>query len=140
MRSESKITARYAETDQMGIVHHSVYPVWYEVARTDFIKKAGMTYSEMEAQGLMLPLIELGCRYMLPSRYEDNLTIECYIEEFKASKIKFAYEVYSEDRVLLNKGFTTHAWTNLDLKPLNMKKHFPKIYDLVVNSLEKTDE
>lgn len=140
MRSESRITARYAETDQMGIVHHSVYPVWYEVARTDFIKKAGMTYSEMESQGLMLPLIELGCRYILPSRYEDNLTIECYIEEFKASKIKFAYEVYSEDRVLLNKGFTTHAWTNLDLKPLNMKKHFPEIYDLVVNSLEKTDE
>ncbi len=140
MRSESKITARYAETDQMGIIHHSVYPVWYEVARTDFIKKAGMTYTEMEKQGLMLPLIELGCRYIYPAKYEDELTIECYIEEFKASKIKFAYEVYSKDRVLLNRGFTTHAWTNLDLKPLNMKKHFPEIYDLVLNSMEETDE
>lgn len=137
MRSQSKITARYAETDQMGIIHHSVYPVWYEVARTDFIKKVGMTYTQMEKQGLMLPLIELGCKYMMPAKYEDELIIECYIEEFKASKIKFIYEVYSSDRVLLNKGFTTHAWTNLDLKPLNMKKHFPNIYDLVLKSMEE---
>lgn len=137
MRSQSKITARYAETDQMGIIHHSVYPVWYEVARTDFIKKVGMTYTQMEKQGLMLPLIELGCKYMMPAKYEDELIIECYIEEFKASKIKFIYEVYSSDRVLLNKGFTTHAWTNLDLKPLNMKKHFPSIYDLVLKSMEE---
>ena len=60
MKSESKIVARYAETDQMGIVHHSVYPVWYEVARTDFIKQVGMTYTQMEQIGIMLPLVELG--------------------------------------------------------------------------------
>lgn len=140
MRSECKITARYAETDQMGIIHHSVYPVWYEVARTDFIKKIGMSYTEIEKNGLMLPLIELGCRYIYPAKYEDELIIECYVEEFRASKIKFGYDVYSKDRVLLNRGFTTHACTNLDLRPLNMKKHFPDIYHSVINSLEKTDE
>lgn len=140
MKSKSKITARYAETDQMGIIHHSVYPIWYEVARTDFIKKAGMTYTQMEQNGLMLPLIELGCKYILPAKYEDELTIKCFVGEFKASKIKFIYEVYTKDKVLLNKGFTTHAWTNLELKPLNMKKHFPKIYNLIIDCLEADNE
>lgn len=69
MKSRSRIIVRYAETDQMGVVHHAVYPVWYEVARTDFIKQVGMTYSQMEQMGIMLPLIELQCRYLLPAHY-----------------------------------------------------------------------
>ena len=75
MISESKIIVRYQETDQMGIAHHSVYPVWFEVARTDFIKKLGITYSEIEKMGVMLPLTEVTCKYYKGTRYEDELTV-----------------------------------------------------------------
>ena len=68
MKCESKIVARYAETDQMGIVHHSVYPIWFEVGRTDFIKLTGMSYTELEESGVMLPLASLECKYILPMK------------------------------------------------------------------------
>ena len=76
MRSQTHIIARYAETDQMGIIHHSVYPVWYEAARTEYIKMAGITYTQLEQQGVMLPLTELTCRYLRPVHYEDEVVIE----------------------------------------------------------------
>lgn len=137
MKSESKIVARYAETDQMGIVHHSVYPVWYEVARTDFIKQVGMTYTQMEQIGIMLPLVELGCHYMRPTHYEDEVVVETTIEELTPVKIRFCYEVYDREHQLLNRGFTLHAWTNLELRPINMKKHFPEVFALVTKAKEE---
>ena len=76
MKTESSITVRYAETDKMGIVHHSAYPIWFEIGRTDFIKQAGMPYSVMEEKGIMTPLTELNCKYYLPAYYEDELTVE----------------------------------------------------------------
>ena len=75
MISKSTIVVRYAETDQMGIAHHSEYPVWYEVARTNLIKCIGLTYTQMEQMGVMLPLSELTCRYKGAARYEDVLTV-----------------------------------------------------------------
>ena len=53
MKCETKIVARYAETDQMGIIHHSVYPIWFEAARTEFIKLSGITYTQLEQQGVI---------------------------------------------------------------------------------------
>ena len=61
-----EITARYAETDMMGIIHHSVYAVWFEAARTEFIKMTGISYTQLEKSGIMLPLSELCCKYILP--------------------------------------------------------------------------
>ena len=65
MISETRFPVRYAETDQMGIVHHSVYPVWFECGRTDFIKEYGIAYDELERLGLMLPLVRLLCEYKI---------------------------------------------------------------------------
>ena len=131
MKSRSKIVARYAETDQMGIVHHSVYPIWFEVARTEFIRHAGMTYTEMEQAGVMLPLAGLTCRYFYPAKYEDEVIIEVSISKFTPARIEFLYEVYNEEGRLLTQGTTLHGWTNLELHPINLKKHFPNIYEAV---------
>ena len=60
--SQTRLTVRYAETDMMGVVHHSRYYPWFEQARTDFIKETGLTYSDMERMGILLPLIETGCK------------------------------------------------------------------------------
>lgn len=68
----SKIVVRYAETDQMGIAHHSNYPVWFEVARTDFIKASGISYSDVEKAGIITPLTGLTVRYKQAAFYEDD--------------------------------------------------------------------
>ena len=94
MISQTKITVRYAETDQMGIVHHSVYPIWYEAARTEAIKKIGMTYSTLEKNGVMIPLVELNCRYIFPAEYEDVLTINVEIAKLTPARIVFNYQIF----------------------------------------------
>lgn len=138
IKSESKITARYAETDQMGIIHHSVYPVWYEVARTDFIKQFGYSYSQMEKDGIMLPLVSLNCVYLLPAKYEDELIIQTYVSELKYSSVTFSYEVLRvSDNKIISKGSTVHAFVNTsDFKVINIKKKNPNMYNYLKNAME----
>lgn len=132
MISQTKITVRYAETDQMGIVHHSVYPIWYEAARTEAIKKIGITYSNLERNGVMLPLIELNVKYILPAEYEDVLTIHVEIAKLTPARIVFNYQVLKEGMEKpINTGSTIHAWVGKDLKPINLKKQYPEIFEKV---------
>ncbi len=130
--TETKLIVRYAETDQMGIVHHSNYPIWFEAARTDFIKKMGISYSDIEARGFLLPLIELKCRYKGTARYEDEIVIKTSIKEMSPVRITFYYELFkSGSSEVITSGETMHVWTNKDLKPVNIKKHAPDIYLLM---------
>ena len=137
MNSTSEITVRYAETDQMGIAHHSVYPVWFEVARTDFIKKVGMTYSDMEKAGVLLPLLEVHNIFRLPARYEDHLTVQVEISRLTPSKVEFSYIIYKEDEAKpIHTGSTLHAFVTKDMRPMDMRKHFPEIYQMFLRIFE----
>ena len=109
----TKIVVRYAETDQMGVAHHSVYPIWYEAARTEYIKAFGMSYSQMEQMGIMLPLVELSSRYIRPAHYEDELKVTVSVRLLTRVKIEFYYEVWNQKGELINTGTTLHAWTDL---------------------------
>ena len=132
MISETKITVRYAETDQMGIVHHSVYPIWYEAARTEAIKKIGITYSALEKNGIMTPLVELNCKYIFPAEYEDVLRITVEISKLTPARIVFNYQIFKEGlEKPINTGSTVHAWVGRDLKPINLKRQFPDIFEKV---------
>ena len=113
---ETKIIARYAETDQMGVVHHSVYPIWYEVARTEFAKKYILPYSQAEKIGIMMPVAELTSKYYKSAHYEDEITIITEIEKFSPVRIKFKYTLYNQFGDLINIGTTMHGWTNNNLK------------------------
>lgn len=138
MYTEIKVTVRYAETDKMGITHHSVYPIWYELARTEMIKNIGITYTEMENEGIMLPLSELLCKYMIPSTYEDELTIRVKISKLTPARIVFNYETYKEGiEKPIATGATIHAWADSKtLKPINFKKHFPEYYEKIEKLIE----
>ena len=136
MYTESKIIVRYVETDKAGIVHHSVYPIWYEVARTDFAKKAGMSYSQMENRGVLVPLVELNSKYIMPTEYDDELVIKTKIGKMTPARIVFEYEMYKNGK-LINTGNTLHAITNKELKPINLKKVHPEIYDVLINMIER---
>lgn len=130
--SETKLTVRYAETDQMGIVHHSCYPIWFEAGRTDFIRQMGMTYTEIENSGVLLPLIELGCSFKGFAKYEDEIIVKTWIKEHNGIRLTFHYEVckngYDE---AITSGDTIHAWVNKSFKPVNLKKYRPEIFTIV---------
>lgn len=134
--SESKITVRYAETDRMGIVHHSNYAVWYEVGRTDFIREMGMPYSEIEKSGAMLPLIGLKCTFKSHAGYEDHLLVRTRVKEYNGIRLTFSYEVIREDdSSVVSTGETEHAWTTVSLKPVNLKKFRPDLHELIVRAM-----
>lgn len=129
---ETELTVRYCETDQMGIVHHSRYYPWFEVARTEFFASGGIRYGEMEKQGLMLPLVETHCRYIVPARYEDVVRIKTSVKELTPVKICFQYDAERKaDSVLLAHGETLLAFTNTEFKPVNLKKYNPALWNYV---------
>lgn len=136
--SVSPITVRYSETDMMGVAHHANYPIWFEMGRTEYIKESGISYSEIEARGILLPLIHLECNYKRPAKYEDRLAVVTKLVELTCVKVRFAYEVYNEaDNSLLATGETVHAWTNRELRPVNFQRKEPEVYRILAERLEK---
>jgi acyl-CoA thioester hydrolase len=135
--SETNLVARYAETDRMGIVHHSNYPIWFEIGRTDFIKKLGFNYSKIEEEGILLPLTGLKCSFKSPARYEDELIVRTRVIKMSCVRLTFGYEVLKkEDMSLVVSGETLHAWTDKNLKPLNISKKMPELYVILNESLK----
>ncbi|NLK68706.1 MAG: acyl-CoA thioesterase [Clostridiaceae bacterium] len=131
MISRTKLIVRYQETDQMGIVHHSVYPIWFECGRTDFIKKVGLSYGQLEREGVMLPLRSLKCTFYNPSYYDDEIFIKTRIINLTPSRISFYYEVFRKGLLKpIVTGETEHVWVDTDLKPINMRKYKPDLFEL----------
>lgn len=137
MRSITQLTVRYAETDRMGIAHHSHYAVWLEQARTDYIKELGMTYSQMEEMGILVPLVELQCRFRQPVQYEDLLEVEAVLTAVSRAKLEFGYLLRRKgDPAILSTGRTVHGIVGRDLRPLNLQKAFPQIYSMLTQAVE----
>lgn len=137
MITKTRLTVRYAETDQMKIVHHSNYPIWYEAGRTDFTEAMGMPYPKVEEAGVLFPLLELQCRYIQAAKYGDIVLVETSLTKLSIVKAEFSYKVYREsDGVLLNTGKTLHGMVTKELRPMNMKKEKPEIYAMLEAALE----
>lgn len=103
--SETKIRVRYAETDQMGVVYHGNYFQYFEVARAEAIRQLGFTYADMEKAGIIMPVVEVNCRYLRPALYDDLLTVKVILKELPADyKILFIQEVCNEKSELLATG------------------------------------
>lgn len=130
-KSSTNLKVRYAETDQMGIVHHSNYYVYFEAAREDFIQGAGISYRDMEEQGIMMPLVETQCRYMEGAKYADKLIIETTIDELSPAKVALQYSVIREaDHKVLAKGKTIQTFVDSkSFRIINIKKKYPDIWE-----------
>lgn len=103
--AETTIRVRYAETDQMGVVYHSHYFQYFEVARAECIRNLGFTYAEMEKAGIIMPVVEVNCRYLRPALYDDLLTVKTTLKHLPDNhKIVFDQEVYNEKNELLATG------------------------------------
>lgn len=103
--TETQIRVRYAETDQMGVVYHSNFFPYFESARAESIRKLGFTYADMEKIGVIMPVVDVHCRYLRPARYDDLLTIKTMLKELPTHhKIEFHHEVFNEQNELLAVG------------------------------------
>ncbi len=110
--SETKVRVRYAETDRMGYVYYGNYATYYEVGRVEALRQLGLSYKEMEDSGIMLPVLEFSIKYFKPAFYDEELTIKTIIPEIPQARIKFLYECYNSNNILLNKGETTLVFVN----------------------------
>ena len=104
---DAKIRVSYKDTDKMGIVHHSNYIVYYEIARVEALRAWGMPYDEMEEQGIISPILEVGSKYIQPAYFDDVLTVRVIVEELPMVRLKVRYELYNEEGILINTG---HTW------------------------------
>ncbi|MBP3943265.1 acyl-CoA thioesterase [Sphingobacteriaceae bacterium WQ 2009] len=111
--SQHTVRVRYAETDQMGYVYYGNYASYYEVARTEMLRTTGYSYKELEELGVMMPVLEMKCKYIKPARYDDLLTIKTQVRIKPSIRIVFHYEIFNEEGQLLNIGETTLVFVDM---------------------------
>ena len=104
---ETKIRVEYHHTDQMGIVHHSNHVKFFEVARTEWLRAAGLTYAEMERRGVMMPIVEVQVKYRQPAYYDELISVRAEVSELPMARITFRYEIKGEDGRDIASGLTT---------------------------------
>jgi acyl-CoA thioester hydrolase len=135
--NETSLKVRYVETDKMGIVHHSKYYVWFEVARDEFIAKLNITYKEMEDMGIMMPIIETHCKYIQGAKYGDEVLIKTHIEVITGVKVVFQYEVFRiSDNKILAKGSTVQAFvSSKEFRIINLKRKYPELWEKITTGI-----
>ena len=104
---ETKIRVEYHHTDQMGIVHHSNYVKFFEVARTEWLRAMGLTYAEMERRGVMMPIVEVNVKYRQPAYYDELISVTASVDELPMARMVFKYEIRGEDGREIATGSTT---------------------------------
>lgn len=110
---ETQIRVRYGETDQMGYMYYGNYAEFFEVARTEMLRSLGLTYRKMEEDGVMMPVLELKCKYLKPARYDENIRIKTVISRLPSVRIRFEYFLYNEQDELIHEGETTLAFIDM---------------------------
>lgn len=112
----TKLRVRYGETDQMGYMYYGNYAEFYEVARVEMMRSMGMSYREMEASGVMMPVVELHCKYLKPAQYDEEITIKVILKSMPRARMHFYYELYNEQNELINTGETVLVFVNMNSK------------------------
>jgi acyl-CoA thioester hydrolase len=134
--SETKIRVRYAETDQMNVVYHGNYAQYFEVGRVESIRQLGLGYKDVEASGVIMPVIEWTAKFIRPAHYDDLLTIRTTVKQWPVDyRIEFLQEVYNEAGKLLTTGkvllyFLKSATMEKTLMPEDMEKKLRPFFDV----------
>lgn len=127
---EARVRVRYAETDQMGVVYHSNYLIWFEVGRVEFIRQLGLDYKSMEREeGCGIAVVDAHLRYRAPARYDDELIIETSLLAARGPVIRFGYKVLrATDRLLLCEGETVHVVVDKDMKKCALPERYARCF------------
>ena len=123
---ETRVRVRYAETDQMGVVYHANYLIWFEVGRVEYIRQLGLDYKSMEREeGCGIAVVDVSVRYKAPARYDDELVVQTRLIAARGVLIRFGYRIVrAEDGVVLCEGETVHVVVDTDMK----KRSLPQKY------------
>lgn len=124
---EAQIRVRYQETDNMGVVYYANYFVWFEVARTEYLRSFGVSYKELESQGMYLMVASAGCEYKSPARFDDVVTVRTWIPELKNSSLRFEYSLHVDSRLIAT-GESVHVFTNDAGKPVRIPEEIRRMY------------
>ena len=116
---ETEIRVRYQETDNMGVVYYANHFVWFEVARTEYLRAADISYRELEKQGLYMMVASAACQYKAPARYDDIVTIQSWVPVMKNSSLQFAHKLFV-GTTLIATGQSVHVFTNKAGKPVRI--------------------
>ena len=121
------VRVRYGETDQMGVVYHPNYLLYFETGRTELMRSAGVTYSEMEKEGVFLVVTEAACRYRAAARYDQELRVVTRVDEVGKARIRFSYRVLGPDGTLLAEGHTELASVDQAKNPVRMPPRISEV-------------
>lgn len=128
IRYERKVY--YYETDKMGIVHHANYIRMFEEARVHFLETLGLPYDKLEEMGLMMPVLHAECQYKAPLKFGDPFSVVMTIGEMTGVRMSISYRLYGADgKTLHATGLTKHAFVNMSMKPIRLKRSFPEVYE-----------
>jgi len=129
IKFSTNIRVRYGETDQMGVVYHGNYATYFEVARTEWLRNLGVTYKDLENNGIMLPVISLSFNFVKSAKYDDLLTISVFLKKRPLVKIEFDYEIFNQNKEKISTGNSVLAF-------IDMKTNKPiKCPDYILNKL-----
>ncbi|MCR5580739.1 MAG: acyl-CoA thioesterase [Pseudobutyrivibrio sp.] len=122
----------YYETDKMGITHHSNYIRWMEEARIDFLDQIGWSMKRLEDMGLVSPVINVNCDFKKTTTFSDVVSITVSVSEFKGVKLHLAYEMKNEAGEIVSVGTSSHAFLDMNGRPVKMKKDYAEFYDAII--------
>jgi acyl-CoA thioester hydrolase len=127
---ETRLRVRYAETDQMGVVYHANYFVWFEVGRVELLRQLGFSYRDMEQNDqCFIAVVDARCRYKAPARYDDEIVVRTRLKNVRESLVHFGYELLrAGDGVLLAEGETTHIVTDAQMKTRTIPEKYASAF------------
>lgn len=126
--AETKIRVRYQETDNMGVVYYANYFIWFEVARTEYLRSAGISYKKLEEKGIFLMVASASCEYKSPAKYDDMVRIQTWIPKLKNSSLRFEHKLFVEERLIAT-GESVHVFTNSSGKPIRIPQEIRGLYN-----------
>src|SRR5699024_2857696 len=122
MINKTNIEVRYQETDQMGIVYHANYLIWFEIGRTKFIEQLGFRYASLEDEKILSPVTDVGVSYIRPARYGETVKIHTWLQKYDGVRTTYAYQIKNQKEEILVTGETQHVLVDKDtFKPLRLR-------------------
>jgi acyl-CoA thioester hydrolase len=139
--AEAHVRVRYAETDQMGVVYHANYLIWFEVGRVEFIRQLGLDYKSMEQEdGALIAVVEATARYKAPARYDEELIVRTSLVNVRGPIIRFRYVIVrAADETVLCEGATTHIVVGRDMKRREMPERYAALFASVVHRIVEAE-
>lgn len=132
--NSSHLRIRYSETDQMGYCYYGNYAQFFEIGRVETLREIGVSYKELEARGIMLPVVDLNVKYLRPALYDDLIEIKTFLRKVPGIKIEFDYEIYNEKKELLTTAKTTLVFVNSKtMKPTQVPEDLKLIIEKHLN-------